>query len=113
MPKIDVITNRQMSRAVTNLTAFRNNNHTVYSEDRGDLYVVYSYGDHFPMYVYDYASRTWFGNDSKYSSTTSRHQSLARPRADEIEWMDTHTMRTLIRAGGYAAYCARRCMVAA
>jgi hypothetical protein len=43
------------------------------------LYVVYSYGLHFPMYVYDYAADKWYENTDKYSSTTSKQQGQARP----------------------------------
>lgn len=43
------------------------------------LYVVYSYGLHFPMYVFDFATSTWYANTDKYSTTTGKHKSQARP----------------------------------
>lgn len=39
-------------------------------------YVVYSYGSHFPMYVWD---KGWIFNIDRYSRTTSKHQSQLRP----------------------------------
>lgn len=40
-------------------------------------YVVYSYGPHWPLYVWD-GSR-WYENEDSYSSSTNRHRSQARP----------------------------------
>jgi hypothetical protein len=45
----------------------------------GVLYVVYSYGLHFPMFVFDYAADKWYENTDKYSSTTSKQTGQARP----------------------------------
>jgi hypothetical protein len=99
---------------------FRNNNKTVWSEAQGPLYIVYSYGDHFPIYVYDHAAGMWFGNDDKYSPTTSRHQTYARPRlaqpypactshTNDITWVAAGELRDLVHAGSYAAYAGNRC----
>jgi hypothetical protein len=41
------------------------------------LYVVYSYGEHFPIAVH-HPSTGWVINGDKYSPTTSKHQSIAR-----------------------------------
>ena len=78
------INNNQMSEFTTHQRAFRTNNETVYAEykhsrhSNHDTYVVYSYGEHFPMYVYDDEVEMWFGNEDKYSPTTSKHQRLAQ-----------------------------------
>lgn len=104
------IANKEMSEYVTDRIDFDNNNKTVYARTRGDLYEVYSYGEHFPMYVYDAIACEWFGNSDKYSSTTSRHQSYAKPSTDHITYLDTAELQALIRSGGYVGMCADRCV---
>jgi hypothetical protein len=49
-------------------------NRSLYSLWYGDLYIVYSYGDHFPIAVFDHRQCRWFINEDKYSAITSRHQ---------------------------------------
>jgi len=61
-------------------------------------FTVYSYGTHFPMYVYDYQTQRWYGNSSKYSRTTSKHQSLMRPSVVE-DWYDTNTLSSIAFRG--------------
>lgn len=66
-----------------------------------DLYCVFSYGSHFPMYVFDKAYGGWLGNEDKYSRSTTRHQSQTRP--DNIKtWLSTDDMKKVIRFGGLA-----------
>ena len=71
------------------------------------LYAVYSYGNHFPMYVYDNDTGQWFGNTGKYSPTTTKHQTMFRPRCDYLD-MDTEQLLSLIDAGGYKKYVVNR-----
>jgi hypothetical protein len=54
----------------------------------GRLYVIYSYGSHFPMYVWDETAKIWLGNSDKYSRTTSTHQSKYRP-SEVAKWLLT------------------------
>lgn len=66
------------------------------------IYVVYSYGTHFPMYIYLPHQDQWFGNSDKYSRTTSSHQSQANPLppADRpIVWMGSKLMIRLADCG--------------
>lgn len=42
-----------------------------------EVYAVFSYGEHFPIYAF--RAGQWFRNKDKYSVTTSKHQSQARP----------------------------------
>lgn len=63
-----------------------------------DTYTVYSYGKHFPMYVYDFRAEQWYGNNDKYSVTTSKHQSKCRP-PNVAEWYPTETMKLIARGG--------------
>lgn len=69
----------------------------------GEMYCVYSYGFHFPMYIYDPAIKEWIGNSDKYSTTTSRHQSKCRP-SDVKFWLDTKEMLHLIAMRGFVQY---------
>ena len=50
---------------------------TLWSEQRGDIYVVFSYGDHWPLYVN--WKGVWFKNKDKYGPTTSKHSSQVNP----------------------------------
>ena len=42
-------------------------------------YVVFSYGLHWPLFIYDYKLRQWYGNSDKCSTTTSKHYSRLNP----------------------------------
>jgi hypothetical protein len=64
--------------------------------ERDGIYVVYSYGEHFPMYIY--AENTWFENEDKYSPTTSKHQSQCRP-TDRTILLSTAWMKQLASLG--------------
>lgn len=107
MPKL---ANNQVRDAVNERRDFMNNNQTLYSasnwRDDDGLYVVYSYGNHYPAYVYDYGTKTWFGNETKSSRTTERHKTQARPDG-YIDWCSTSYLQSIIRHGSYAAHCAR------
>lgn len=68
------------------------------------IYVVYSYGSHFPMYIYDDQEDKWIGNKDKYSQSTTRHQSLLRP-SDGVEiWLNTDEMRSVVSSCGLLGY---------
>lgn len=49
------------------------------------LYVVYSYG-HWPIYAK--IKGQWYGHNQKYSVSTSKHQSQARPSCCNIHMLD-------------------------
>lgn len=51
-------------------------NGTLFGFNKGGLYVVYSYGTHFPVAVYK--NGVWLVNEDKYSRTTSKHQGYVR-----------------------------------
>ena len=75
-------------------------------------YVVYSYGTHFPMYIWDEVTHRWYGNSDKYSRTTTRHQHNANPTffnpdipSRAIQWLDTDKMRAIARYGVFATVC--------
>ena len=77
------IANKDAKQLVVRFIDFKGSN-TFGLWENQFCYVVYSYGKHFPMYVYDGISRRWFGNYDKYSQTTSKHMSQCRPTGDVI-----------------------------
>jgi hypothetical protein len=56
---------------------FHNSNKQLFGEQRGELYVVYSYGYHWPMYAN--WKGIWFRNTEKFSRTTTKHDSQTNP----------------------------------
>ena len=68
------------------------------------VYVVYSYGSHFPMYIYDAKEQKWIGNKDKYSSSTTRHQSQGRPSGEIHVWYNTDDMKEVIYHGGLVGH---------
>ena len=72
----------------------------------GRVYAIYSYGSHFPMYVWDETAGEWLGNSDKYSRTTSTHQSKYRP-SEVAKWFDTTTLKDII-SKGYIGYITNR-----
>ena len=71
----------------------------------GYRYVVYSYGEHWPLYVYDMDSDMYYVNEEKYSRTTSRHLSLIQPAIPPYaaKYTDVVMMRTIANYGPYVA----------
>jgi hypothetical protein len=67
------------------------------------LYVVYSYGHHFPMYIYDKEQGKWLGNKDKYSQSTTRHQLQLRPSSVGL-WLNTDEMKEVIINRGMVGY---------
>lgn len=99
------LANYNCRKAVEARQAFKANN--IYAErqhadpTRGtpDIYVVYSYGEHFPMYVAvvrEFGMVHWYCNEDKYSRSTTRHQSQARPMYVHMEDYDTRALKRLI-----------------
>lgn len=98
------ISNRQVRAKVEGMKQFRTNNGTIYGDtftgrDGSEWYAVFSYGPHFPMYVCDKTTGKWFGNRDRASSTTSRHQSHARPHGEDIEFLPSDEMEALAYLG--------------
>jgi hypothetical protein len=95
------IANSKCRSAVQSCTPFKGSNlwgewtKTVTNEDW--QYIVYSYGHHFPLYIN--SGRMWFENSDKYSRTTGRHLSQARP-TDKTILLSTQGMIALA-TGGY------------
>lgn len=96
------ISNKQAKLYVEQLKPFIGSNLTAIEKD--GMYIVYSYGEHFPAYIH--AEGAWFENEDDYSASTKRHMSQARPTTRTIplstKWM------CLLAQGGYAAIAKER-----
>ena len=67
------IANTNAKDYVRSRIPFQGNN--LFGESIRNGYAVYSYGYHFPLFVYSLIDRSWNGNSDKYSSSTSKHGS--------------------------------------
>ena len=100
------VANRDISEYIDKLEVVEGSN--IFTENSGklpddpstddNLYIVYSYGWHFPMYIYCRQSDLWYGNSDKYSNSTSKHQSQARPQTVN-HWLTTNGMKDLVKHG--------------
>ncbi len=73
-------TNRGARACVQTLQPFTNSNGQLYARwVNPNTYVVYSYGKHWPLFIWDASKKTWFENEDRYSSTTSHHRSYTHP----------------------------------
>lgn len=70
--------NNNCRQYVMSLTLFKGSN--LFSEIRGRLYIVYSYGKHWPLFVHDGRTGIWYENNERFSRSTGRHHSQAHPR---------------------------------
>ena len=94
------ITNRQSRQCVERLEPFKTGNQTLYAVWKDRLYVVFSYGSHWPLFIYDSETSTWFENSSRHSVTTSKHRSQARPFNTELLDRDVDWMRKCVESKG-------------
>jgi hypothetical protein len=81
---------------VQSKTPFTNHNGQLYGQWVRDTYIVYSYGEHWPLFIWDGAQ--WYENEDKYSPTTSKHRSQTHPLT-YTEQRSLMWMRTVARTG--------------
>lgn len=62
---------------------------TIYAVTQDDRYIVYSYGEHYPMFIRE--GDQWYQNEDRYSPTTTRHHGYAHPR-DPLTGQPVQTM---------------------
>ena len=87
-------TNRNARDYVRNGVPFKNSNGQLYGTwETSEMFVIYSYGDHWPLFVW-YGGE-WFQNEEKASVTTSRHRTYAHPHA-ETELRSCRWLRNFI-----------------
>lgn len=59
---------------------FTNHNKQLFGRwETPQLYVVYSYGTHWPLFAYDTTLNLWYENEDRCSRTTSKHRSQTHP----------------------------------
>lgn len=68
----------------------------MFGKNVGKFYVVYSYGEHFPMYIYDFEKDLWYANKSSYSVTTSKHQSQACPTTNRMVYLNINQIEDIL-----------------
>lgn len=74
------INGRKAGTYVAQGIPFTNSNNQLYARwETPHLYVVYSYGAHWPLFIYCVDTQRWYANEDKASRTTSRHYSCAFP----------------------------------
>jgi hypothetical protein len=90
--------NSNVRNAVQRRLEFKNTNGTLFGRwETPNLYVVYSYGEHFPLFLCDgMLNMAWAMNTDKYSVTTSKHFSQAHPRYETVA-SNTEEMKAYIR----------------
>lgn len=85
-------TNRGARKCVQTLMPFRNSNNQLFGKwVNASTYAVYSYGAHWPLFIWDDRARAWYENEEKTSLTTTRHRSYAHPLRETLprscRWM--------------------------
>lgn len=84
-------TSNQKARTfVQSKIPFKGNN--TFGESRNGVYAVFSYGHHWPLFVY--VDGTWYENEGRYSRTTSKHHGQLHPH-EETEKVTPDEIRTL------------------
>jgi hypothetical protein len=76
------ISRRDARAKVQALEAFQTNNGNLFARwETPDTYVVYSYGQHWPLFIWDKKLNLWVENGDKRSPTTSQHRGYTHPHA--------------------------------
>ena len=96
--------NKYADDCTTNREPFKASN--TFGEWVKDIYAVYSYGYHFPMFVWadDGDGGVWFENTDKYSRSTSKQQGQLRPHAHIEYKLTTQELKQLVSAGSLAEW---------
>jgi hypothetical protein len=63
------------------------------------VYAVFSYGQHWPLFVYEPTTSRWFANEDKYGTTTSKHYGKAHPFHVTPIHLSCTAMKKLVAAG--------------
>jgi hypothetical protein len=104
MSKIRRVSNKDARDYVQRRVEFQGNN-TFAREvctDHSVVYVVYSYGEHFPMFVAETDANLvthWYANTDGFSRTTAKHKGQLHPHVERTVPMDTARMRHIARGG--------------
>ena len=88
------VANKNASSYVRQRREFKGSN--LFGTYLDDRYVVYSYGEHWPLFIY--ADGVWFENQGKHSRTTSKQRTQTHPRVDTIK-LSAEQMVTIAQKG--------------
>lgn len=72
------VSNSSARTFVQSRLPFTGNN--TFAETLNGAYVVFSYGHHWPLFAY--IDGTWYENQDRYGTTTSKHRSQMHPLED-------------------------------
>lgn len=96
MAKVARTSNQNARLYVQAREAFKGSNTYGVWHSNPDIYVVYSYGDHWPLFIYQ--DGHWFENCDKYSVSTSKHRTQLHPHTDTT-LMDSGSMICIAMSG--------------
>lgn len=82
--------NKEARQYVESRTPFKGSN--TFGEGNDNLYVVYSYGYHYPLYIW--TGKEWIGNKDKVSSSTSKQANQLNP-GDVVEYLSTIELKSI------------------
>lgn len=102
------IANRDAKHYVHRREFFKGSNIFGFWNSEESLYIVTSYGNHFPMLVWDNTALQWFENYDKFSRTTTRHQSRVGDYNRKTTDADTGLLKEIIHRGGIVNVVAHR-----
>jgi hypothetical protein len=72
------------------------------------VYAVFSYGQHWPLFIFEPETKQWFANEDKYGTTTSKHYGKAHPYYQGVpHYLTCEQMKQLV-ANGYTQLVAWR-----
>jgi len=77
------VSNNKCREFVINKKPFKANNLFAEYNSIDDVYIVYSYGYHFPIFVN--TKGTWYENSDRYSVSTSKQKNQAHPLVKTIK----------------------------
>lgn len=93
MPRV---ANHSAREFVTECLPFRGNN--TYGRTLFDgSYAAFSYGEHWPLYLWWRGGGQWFANTGSYSRTTSKHAGQLRPRDANCVPLPTTVLLALVQ----------------
>jgi hypothetical protein len=65
------------------------------------VYAVFSYGQHWPLFIFEPTTSQWFANEDKYGTTTSKHYGKAHPFYQGVPTKLSCTAMKRLVATGY------------
>lgn len=87
---------------------FKNRSKSIFTSEGDSLYIVYSYGSHYPMFIYDYTCERWYANEDYYSRTTSKQRTQLMPRGVDVDWANTREMLGIAAHGSTASWVIKK-----